>query len=131
MDLQQAAGQRLGEVRQVLRGLIAERGYSLREVDRRLGRSGGYTNQALRGKFQLTVLHVFQILAAVEVEPEEFYRRMLSKSSKALVLDPELNREMLLSIRRAGDLAAQLQALQQGGEAGAREEATKKEGTGS
>jgi hypothetical protein len=118
MSLEPTAEQRLREVKQVLRGLIAERGFSLREIDRRLGRSGGYTNQALRGKFQLTVLHVFQILAALEVPPEELYLRLLGRSTNLPLLNTDLNREMLKSIRRAGELAAQLQALQPRSRAG-------------
>jgi hypothetical protein len=58
------------------------------------------------------VLHVFQILAAVEVPPEELYRRLLGRSTNLPVLATELNREMLTSIRRAGEIAAKLQAFE-------------------
>ncbi|HSL83312.1 MAG TPA: helix-turn-helix transcriptional regulator [Thermoanaerobaculia bacterium] len=61
---------------QELRRAIALDGRSLNAVGRAAGFSQGYLSQLLRGRQDLKVQHVARVLAALDVRPGEFFRRL-------------------------------------------------------
>jgi transcriptional regulator with XRE-family HTH domain len=65
---------RLQLTRDVLRGCV--RTPSLREVDRRLGRSANYVARTLRGEIELSFEKVFEILAAARVDASDFFEEL-------------------------------------------------------
>jgi len=60
--------------RDVLRGCI--KAPSLRELDRRLGRSPNYVARILRGEIELTFEKVFEILEAARVDASDFFEEL-------------------------------------------------------
>ena len=79
-------------VRQTLREFLAN-GPSLRELDRRLGRSQNYVSRLLRGALMgLTFDAAFEIVNAADLSVPDFLRRLADKIEKTemnLALDPE------------------------------------------
>jgi len=65
---------RLQVARDVLRGCI--KAPSLRELDRRLGRSPNYVARILRGEIELTFEKVFEILEAARVDASDFFEEL-------------------------------------------------------
>ena len=60
--------------RDVLRRCV--KATSLRELDRRLGRSPNYVARVLRGEIELSFEKVFEILAAAKVDAGEYFEEL-------------------------------------------------------
>lgn len=76
--------------RDVLRRCV--RGTSLRELDRRLGRSANYVARVLRGEIELSFEKVFEILAAAKVDAGEYFEELageLRQTGAAAILPDE------------------------------------------
>lgn len=58
---------------EILEGLIKVEGFSIREVERRLGWGKGTLNGIFRGKIELKLRHLFGILDLLGYTPEQFY----------------------------------------------------------
>ena len=58
---------------QVLKTAIGALGFSLREVERRLGLSRGYLTRLFAGEMDLKIDHVVDIAGVLGVEPEEIF----------------------------------------------------------
>ena len=58
---------------EILEGLIKVEGFSIREVERRLGWGKGTLNGIFRGKIELKLRHLFGILELLGYTPEQFY----------------------------------------------------------
>ncbi len=58
----------------ILKTAIGALGFSLREVERRLGLSRGYLTRLFAGEMDLKVDHVVDIAGVLGVEPEEIFR---------------------------------------------------------
>ncbi|HVS03424.1 MAG TPA: helix-turn-helix domain-containing protein [Thermoanaerobaculia bacterium] len=63
----------LGELRE----LLAARGRSVASLERELGWARGYLGDALRGEKRLTLDALLQALAALDVQPAEFFAASL------------------------------------------------------
>lgn len=122
-------------VKHVLRRELWKRKVTFRELDRRLGRSVNYHSQMMRGKFQLTVAHVFQILEVAGIPERELFAALYREAGgsevrgpqgPALVLDSEKALEMVELIRLAGEAARDLQQAAVREEKGEREESDKR-----
>lgn len=57
----------------VLRHAVRTSGISAREVERRMGMSGGYLSRLLRGHIEVKVSQVFRILEEIGLYPSEFF----------------------------------------------------------
>jgi hypothetical protein len=95
--------------RQLLKKEVDLHRVSLRQLDRLTKRSANYWSQVFRGKPRMTVDHVFEVLEVLEVEPEDFLRRV---ADGELELEDTLDMELLVHIRRAGEVAARIEARQ-------------------
>lgn len=69
-----AMDDRLQVAREVLRSCV--KAPSLRELDRRLGRSPNYVARVLRGEIELTFEKVFEILKAARVDASDFFEEL-------------------------------------------------------
>lgn len=58
---------------ELLEGVIKVEGFSIREVERRLGWGKGTLNGIFRGKIELKLRHLFGILDLLGYTPEQFY----------------------------------------------------------
>jgi len=67
------------EVREGLRRLIRQDDRSFAWIDRKLGWTDATASQLLRGRINLQVMHVFQILALFNVEPEDFFGNLYGR----------------------------------------------------
>ena len=65
---------RIQLARDVLRRCV--KATSLRELDRRLGRSPNYVARVLRGEIELSFEKVFEILAAAKVDAGEYFEEL-------------------------------------------------------
>lgn len=59
---------------QILKTSIGALGFSLREIERRLGYSRGYLTRLFGGEIDLKVDHVTEISGAIGIDPEEIFR---------------------------------------------------------
>jgi hypothetical protein len=59
-----------------VRALLMERDLLLKDLDALSGQAIGYGSQVLTGNVRLTFHHVFKWLDALEVSPDEFFRRL-------------------------------------------------------
>ena len=76
-------GDEVDIVRKTLREFLAN-GPSLRELDRRLGRSQNYVSRLLRGALMgLTFEAAFEIVDAAELSVPDFLRRLADRIEKA------------------------------------------------
>ena len=58
----------------ILKTAISALGFSLREVERRLGLSRGYLTRLFAGEMDLKIDHVVDIAGVLGIEPEEIFR---------------------------------------------------------
>jgi transcriptional regulator with XRE-family HTH domain len=76
----QVAGSPVAEqvmaVARLLKRTIAGAGLTQRDVERRLGWGEGYVSQILRGRVGFKFQHCFAILAALGIEPREFFAQL-------------------------------------------------------
>jgi transcriptional regulator with XRE-family HTH domain len=56
-----------------LKHVIRAAGISAREIERRLGMSGGYVSRLTSGRLEVKVSHLFDILDALGLQPAEFF----------------------------------------------------------
>lgn len=120
-------------VRLRLRGLLAERGISLAAVERAHGWGAGYLSQALSGKIDLKMQHVFEILEVAEEPADSFFGELfdaeLGRALRALLksaatlngggaepIDDDHVSGMIRAIADAGDQIRQQQKLGGDGE---------------
>lgn len=68
-------------IRRELRILVRESGWTQRRVEEANGFTQGYLSQVLQGHITLTVRHLYGILLAIEMTPEEFFARVLHRTS--------------------------------------------------
>lgn len=72
---------RIQLARDVLRRCV--KATSLRELDRRLGRSPNYVARVLRGEIELSFEKVFEILAAAKVDAGEYFEELAGELRQA------------------------------------------------
>jgi transcriptional regulator with XRE-family HTH domain len=73
------------ELAEALRRKIRLAGLSYSEVERRLGMGRDYLRQLLAGRVDLKVKHVLGVLAAIGVEPADFFAELLGPPTLASV----------------------------------------------
>ncbi len=67
-------------VREGLRRLVQISGRTQRAIEQQNGFTRGYLSQVLQGHIELSARHVFGILFALEVQPEDFFRDLFSNA---------------------------------------------------
>lgn len=68
-------------IRRELRILVRESGWTQRRVEETNGFTQGYLSQVLQGHIALTARHLFGILLAIGMAPEDFFDRVLHRTS--------------------------------------------------
>lgn len=63
-------------MRRELRALVRESGWTQRRVEEVNGFTQGYLSQVLQGHITLTVRHLFGVLFALGIRPEDFFGRI-------------------------------------------------------
>jgi len=79
----QPAEQARSEVERVIEALkrrIRAEGFRLRQIEERLGQTRDYLRQVLSGKIELKYEHIAGILAAMKVEPMDFFAEVYGPS---------------------------------------------------
>ena len=71
-------------IRRELSALVREHGWTQRRVEKANGYSKGYLSQVLKGHITLTVRHLYGILLAIGMSPEELFARVLEGRLVAL-----------------------------------------------
>jgi transcriptional regulator with XRE-family HTH domain len=71
------------ELAEALKRRIRQAGLSYSEVERRLGMGKDYLRQILAGRVDLKVKHVLGVLAAIGVEPADFFAELLGPPTLA------------------------------------------------
>ena len=70
--IKREAKERSDKLREALEREVERSRVELKELSARLGRSDGYFTHLFKDRMTLTVEHVFAILLAIGVQPEEF-----------------------------------------------------------
>ena len=68
-------------IRHELQALVRETGWTQRRVEEANGFTQGYLSQVLKGHITLTVRHLWGILMAIGIEPEDFFNRVYRRDS--------------------------------------------------
>jgi transcriptional regulator with XRE-family HTH domain len=86
--------------RRLVESLLALRGMTRKDLDRRLGRTPGYVSQVLNGTVGLKLSTLLLFVRALDFEPEVFFRT-LYKRGRPLSFsgDPESTAEVLSRLR--------------------------------
>lgn len=86
--------------RRLVESLLALRGITRKDLDRRIGRTPGYVSQVLNGTVGLKLATLLVFLRALDFEPEVFFRT-LYKRGRPLVFggDPESTADVLGRLR--------------------------------
>jgi transcriptional regulator with XRE-family HTH domain len=61
------------EIADRLKELIESRGYTLKDLEEKMGRGRGYVAEALRGSKRLTVELVVEVAAALDADPQQVF----------------------------------------------------------
>jgi hypothetical protein len=72
----------------LIEALLALRGLSRKDLDRRIGRTPGYVTQILNGTVGTKFSMLITMIRALEFEPEVFFRTLF-KRSRPLVFGPD------------------------------------------
>lgn len=67
-------------LREALQRAVERRGVDLKELAARVGRADGYFSHLFKGRIALTTEHIFTVLLAVGVKPEDFFGALYGKS---------------------------------------------------
>src|SRR5262245_55840061 len=118
MDIRQAetlAIEDEGNARRLLESLLALRGMTRKDLDRRIGRTPGYVSQVLNGTVGLKLMTLLTFIRALDFEPEVFFRTLYKRGRPiSFAGDPESMADILSRLRemdmesakgRPGDLA--------------------------
>jgi len=86
--------------RRLIESLLALRGLTRKDLDRRIGRTPGYVSQVLNGTVGLKLSTMLTFIRALDFEPEVFFRT-LYKRGRPLVFggDPESMADVLARLR--------------------------------
>ena len=68
-------------MRRELRVLVREGGWTQRRVEETNGFTQGYLSQVLQGHIALTARHLYGILLAIGMSPEDFFDRVLHRTT--------------------------------------------------
>jgi hypothetical protein len=84
----------------LIEALLALRGLSRKDLDRRIGRTPGYVTQIINGTIGLKFSMLVRMICALEFEPEVFFRTVF-KRSRPLVFgaDPASLEQVLERLR--------------------------------
>ncbi len=66
--------------RRELRALVRESGWTQRRVEEANGFTQGYLSQVLQGHISLTVRHLFGVIFALGIRPEDFFARIFGSA---------------------------------------------------
>jgi len=92
--------------RRLVESLLALRGMSRKELDRRIGRTPGYVSQVLNGTVGLKLATLLTFIRALDFEPEAFFRTLYKRGRRpGFTGDGEESRADALSRRREIDPA--------------------------
>jgi len=72
----------------LIEALLALRGLSRKDLDRRIGRTPGYVTQIINGTIGLKFSMLVRMIRALEFEPEVFFRTVF-KRNRPLVFGPD------------------------------------------
>src|SRR5688500_5157940 len=88
MHPSQKAEEGAREIARALQRQIRLAGLSYSEVERRLGMGRDYLRQLLAGRVDLKAKHVLGVLAAIGVEPADFFAELLGPPLRAPASPP-------------------------------------------
>ena len=83
---------RVAPVVEALRDLIATRRRSLASLERGMGYSEKYLSKLFNGSVELKLVHLFDLLAELDVEPRDFFCRLCGHSG--LPSDDDVRRRL-------------------------------------
>lgn len=69
-------------LREALQRAVERSGVDLKELSARVGRADGYFSHLFKGRITLTSEHIFTVLLAIGVNPEDFFRNLYGKDVK-------------------------------------------------
>jgi transcriptional regulator with XRE-family HTH domain len=83
----------------LLNRIRSDESTSVRDLERRLGKTRGWLSNRLRGFTPMGLGHLFQVLAELEIDPREFWDRVLPGSQKEY--EPWSRRGRKIRVQRA------------------------------
>lgn len=89
----------------------------LKELSARVGRADGYFSHLFKGRITLTAEHVFVVLLAIGVSPEDFFGRLFGKAGSSALAEDDFEARVLRVMERHG-IKPQLGDDDRGGGAG-------------
>ena len=100
--IQREAKERSDKLRAAVEREVERSRVELKELSARTGRSGGYFTHLFKDRMILTVEHVFAILLAIGVEPEEFLGRLYGTQAPPPPAEEDFDTRVLRVMERYG-----------------------------
>lgn len=87
---------------QALQREVERSGVDLKELAARVGRADGYFSHLFKGRITLTSEHIFTVLLAVGVKPEDFFGGLYGKPGPGEPEDEDFDARVLRAMERYG-----------------------------
>lgn len=82
---------------------VERSGVDLKELAARVGRADGYFSHLFKGRITLTAEHIFTVLLAIGVGPEDFFGKKYGKKEGASALEEDnFDERVLRAMERYG-----------------------------
>ena len=92
-----------GTLLEALQRAVERSGVDLKELAARVGRAYGYFSHLFKGRITLTAEHLFVVLLAIGVSPDDFFGKMYGKKEGTRALEEDdFDARVLRAMERYG-----------------------------
>ena len=91
-----------GTLLEALQRAVERSGVDLKELAARVGRADGYLTHLFKGRITLTAEHLFVVLLAIGVSPEDFLSRFFGKVGYRELDEDDFDARVLRVMERHG-----------------------------
>lgn len=90
-------------LREALQRAVERSGVDLKELAARVGRADGYFSHLFKGRITLTAEHIFSVLLAIGVSPEDFFgKKYGGKQATSVLEEDDFDARVLRAMERYG-----------------------------
>jgi len=100
--IQREAKERSETLCQALQRAVERSGVELKELSARVGRADGYFSHLFKGRITLSAEHIFTVLLAIGVSPEEFFQQLYGQKAPSVLVEDDFDARFLRAMERYG-----------------------------
>lgn len=100
--IQREAKEKAETLCQALQQAVQRSGVELKELSARVGRADGYFSHLFKGRITLSAEHIFTVLLAIGVSPEEFFQQLYGQKAPSVLVEDDFDARFLRAMERYG-----------------------------